>query len=70
MATSSHLPTHEIAAMAKMHQRLVKNQIVRSCLNCIQFNPKTEGCDLAGGQRPPAEVIVYACNLWDQDIPF
>jgi hypothetical protein len=41
----------------------------RCCLNCLQFNEKTETCALAKA-RPPARVIAYGCPKWEEDIPF
>lgn len=43
----------------------------KNCLNCTNFNLKTEICKLAN-QRPPAKVIVYGCPSHDDVgvIPF
>lgn len=42
----------------------------RSCLTCEAFCEKTETCDHAPGQRPPARIIAYGCPLWDGGPPF
>jgi hypothetical protein len=42
----------------------------RTCVHCLQFDPKTEGCHMAGGQRPPAPVIAFGCPKFEDDIPF
>lgn len=48
-----------------------QNHIYKCCLNCEHFNQHQELCKLANA-RPPARVIVFGCELWeDQDgIPF
>lgn len=51
----------------KLHRILVDKGAVATCLTCFHFTTE-EICKLAG-QRPPAHVIVYGCNNWD-DIPF
>lgn len=45
--------------------------IYRSCLNCEHFDELNgEICKLAKA-RPPARVIAYACERWeDMEIPF
>ena len=48
----------------------MKTGLIRSCVNCINFDLKAEGCNLANGQRPPATVIALSCPKWDWDIPF
>jgi len=40
---------------ATLHEELVKNCIVRSCLNCENFNDKTERCELAPAYPLPAK---------------
>lgn len=47
------------------------NYLYQSCINCENFNDKTEQCYLAK-TRPPAKVIVYGCEKWiEKDtIPF
>lgn len=51
----------ELIQRAKLH---------RSCLTCSHFTEASEGCDLAGGQRPPARVIVNACPAYTEEPPF
>lgn len=43
----------------------------QSCLNCKLFNEKQEICSKYN-QRPPARVIVFGCNDYEDtsDIPF
>lgn len=49
-----------------------QNHIYRSCINCINFREhQNEICGLAN-QRPPAKVIVFGCQMWEDkdEIPF
>lgn len=43
----------------------------RTCVECIHFDKVHEGCSKAGGNRPPAKVIAYGCELFkSDDIPY
>lgn len=53
----------------EMHKKMVKNFLLSSCINCINWDNKPEEC-VKFKQRPPAEVIVLGCAEWEQDIPF
>ena len=65
---NSNAPTFNELRPA-FHQSLVRAHIVHSCLNCIEFTPATETCDLANA-RPPAQIVVFVCPKWSPDIPF
>lgn len=41
----------------------------RTCVQCINFDKRTEHCALAA-QRPPAQVIAFGCDRFEEDIPF
>lgn len=42
----------------------------RTCVNCANWSgPHTEQCKLAN-QRPPANIIAYGCEHFDEEIPF
>lgn len=42
----------------------------RTCVHCIHFDMHSEQCGMAG-QRPPARVIAFGCELFEADpIPF
>lgn len=43
----------------------------QNCLNCLNFNEKSEICKLYNA-KPPARVIVYGCEKFDDisEIPF
>lgn len=55
--------------MVKVHQKLVDNFILRTCLNCECFDPHGETC-LQFRVKPPAKVLVFGCEKWLPDIPF
>lgn len=53
-----------------LHAELIRNQIVRSCLNCECFDKKQDKC-LHFDLKPPAHVIVFSCvTEWIGEIPF
>jgi len=69
-ATSCADKEEVMLALDQMHKRMIEAQMFRSCLNCIQFDTKTEQC-LMFKVRPPAEVILYSCGpTWEADVPF
>lgn len=41
-----------------------------TCVTCEHFSMDTEGCALAGGARPPARVIAFGCDKYNQVPPF
>jgi len=43
-----------------------------SCLSCDHFNEREETCSKANDQRPPARVIAFGCEKYqdNDDIPF
>lgn len=51
-----------------LHQALVRDSIVRTCLNCEMF--ENEKCLLAPTFKLPAKVIVFGCPKWTMSIPF
>lgn len=52
-----------------LHIGLIREQVVRSCLNCDHWASQLEQCDMYK-QRPPATTIVMGCPMWTPDIPF
>ena len=38
--------------------------MLQTCLHCTHFDEETEGCAKANGLRPPAETIVFGCELF------
>lgn len=52
-----------------LHRDLIRTVVVKSCLNCECFDKKKDHC-LEYNQRPPADVIVFGCPGWIQEIPF
>ena len=60
----------EQAAMPIWQLRAIRSGVIRTCINCENF-------DLQGGElcklwqsRPPARVIVLGCDKWLEEIPF
>lgn len=75
---------HRLATEMKLHQKMVENGILPSCISCEHWGmnqttiqrgpdgtkpPKEEVCRLYS-MRPPAEVIVMGCDQWEWDLPF
>lgn len=52
-----------------VHNALVDAGMLNNCLDCVHFNEATEGCAKAGGRRPPAETIVFGCELFTDGNP-
>lgn len=44
-------------------------KVVRSCLNCDRFDEPNEMCKLYN-QRPPAKVIAFGCDSYEEKVPF
>ncbi len=55
----------------KLSVPVISNEVLQSCLNCENFDEKTETCGVYR-QRPPARVIAYGCVSYSDsdDIPF
>jgi hypothetical protein len=53
-----------------LHEELIKNYVIRSCINCSNFIKLTERCTLAPTYGLPAKVVVFGCPKWDMDLPF
>lgn len=41
----------------------------RTCITCEYFDKEKEVCKNVG-QRPPARVIAFGCEQYEQEIPF
>lgn len=54
--------------MRLLTDKLVKQGIVTTCLNCSNFKADSETCVLCH-LRPPAKVIATGCPQWDP-LPF
>lgn len=53
-----------------VHERMIIDQVFRSCLNCEQFTADSSELCMLAKARPPAKVIVYGCQKWEASIPF
>jgi hypothetical protein len=53
----------------QLHEKMVRHNLLPSCVNCEHWQKKPEVCGFYGA-RPPAEVIVWGCGEWQATIPF
>lgn len=53
----------------KLHEELINGMIIRSCLNCVNYSLQSDLC-VKFNAKPPARVIVFACDEWVPEIPF
>lgn len=61
---------YDTSARIEMHLiSEISDVLHHNCVNCNNFEEKTEICTLAG-KRPPAEVIAYGCSEFKDLIPF
>lgn len=42
---------------------------VKTCISCNSFDESTETCKMFE-QRPPARIIAFGCEHFNDDIPF
>lgn len=59
---------HAIQDMAKALGRAVVDGR-RTCVHCDHFDPSIEHCALVN-QRPPARVIAFGCDRFEDSVPF
>jgi len=59
---------HYFTQADRTHRYLVDHYAVSTCLNCCTFDKEADICK-AAGQKPPTEVLVFGCPMWDS-IPF
>jgi recombinational DNA repair protein RecR len=63
-----------IAEVVTALTKAVRNELdraTRTCLNCQNFDEKSELCKFNSyNQRPPARVIVTGCPSHEDEIPF
>jgi hypothetical protein len=61
-----------IEALADIAKQSFANEltkVVRSCLNCDKFDEPNEICNKYGG-RPPAKIIAFGCEGYEEKVPF
>ena len=51
-------------------EKLLEHDMLHSCVNCENFNFKTDTCDKFK-MKPPTDIIVFSCGPdWTGGIPF
>ena len=55
---------YDVPSMLKLAQKIHEMRVIPSCMTCNNFEEETEHCRLFQ-QRPPARVIAYGCEYWD-----
>lgn len=58
-----------IELMRELYKVAIKEQLFKSCLNCINLSEDKKFCAL-NNLTPPMEIIVYGCELHEFDCPF
>ncbi len=62
----------DIELFAAKASRLFAEEIRRlhkNCITCERFDKRSETCEL-NKKRPPAEIIAYGCECYEEVIPF
>lgn len=60
----------------KIHEHHIRREIkhaLRTCVTCEHFDKDKEVCKISDNLRPPATVIAYGCDKFQDyfdDIPF
>lgn len=58
--------------IAKELGRVMRNHLdecTKCCPNCLHWQERAELCNLVNA-RPPARIIAFGCELYDDRIPF
>ncbi len=55
----------ELGAVMRKHL----DESTKTCINCFHFQETTEQCKLFRA-RPPARIIAFGCEKYDDQIPF
>ncbi len=59
-----------IAGMNKLVDNLCQRS-TKCCPNCAGFNIKKELCEKVNNMRPPAHIIAFGCNFFEENgVPF
>lgn len=61
-----------VEALADVARASFKEQLdrqTRTCLTCEKFNEPKELCEKYGG-RPPARIIAFGCDGYEDKVPF
>jgi len=66
---SFELNKEKVLRRIAFQDKIVSDYTWQSCMNCCNFEEKSENCLLFKG-RPPAFIIVSGCKDHDFEIPF
>lgn len=47
----------------------ILEEVTRTCVNCCHFDETKELCRMAN-KRPPARVIAFGCEKYEDEIPY
>lgn len=59
----------EVADFLETYLLRALEEYSKSCLSCENFNDEKELCNL-NYQRPPARVIAFGCECFEDKVPF
>lgn len=69
-STGDNSKSADTLAWERLHKNaLYVSSLAHSCLNCEHWGDDEDAC-LLFKVRPPAQVIVFSCEAWDDRIPF
>ena len=51
-----------------VHQALM--EATKTCITCDHFDQRGEVCNLYNKMRPPAKIIAFGCDSYENEIPF
>lgn len=59
----------------RLTEKLHREGLIHSCLTCVNFREKADENGVAEictlyDVSPPARVIAYGCDSWEDNIPF
>ncbi len=58
-----------LSEVVAKHVKIAIKDACKTCLTCDHFKQAKEVCGL-NMQRPPAKVIAFGCECYENEIPF
>lgn len=65
---AKHIHDDEVTRMVERIERALRTGR-RCCPNCVNWVEKMEECEVAM-KRPPADIIAFGCEAFNESIPF